>query len=191
MNAIKSVFPLVIVHGCYYHYNKAVWAKAKELGITKSNHPSKIREVQLSAVLPLLPATKIMKGWSYITRKPCEDENIKKIRTYMERQWLKEEFMNVWSVYGQQHRTTNYIEGWHNKLNHEIGTKHPNLVHLLSVLRQDSSYSNVCNSRIKQKNPLKERKATQIFRDEFIQEIQLEFVHGEMTVGHFLETLRH
>lgn len=46
----------------------------------------------------------------------------------MERQWLIEEFINVWSVYGQQYRTTNYIEGWHNKLNHEFGTKHPNPV---------------------------------------------------------------
>lgn len=40
----------------------AMNAWAKELGTTKSNHPSKIREVQLSAVLPMLQATEIMKG---------------------------------------------------------------------------------------------------------------------------------
>ena len=36
MTAITSIFPNVNLKGCYYHYTKAVWEKAKNLEITKS-----------------------------------------------------------------------------------------------------------------------------------------------------------
>lgn len=36
MSAITKVFPDVNLHGCYYHFNKAVWKNGRELGLTKS-----------------------------------------------------------------------------------------------------------------------------------------------------------
>lgn len=36
MKAIKIVFPRTILKGCYYHYNKAIFKKGKQLKMTKS-----------------------------------------------------------------------------------------------------------------------------------------------------------
>lgn len=70
MNAIiKVIGQSVTVKGCYYHYNKAIFKKGKQLKITMrtSKDPKEVRLVQLSAVLPLLPENEIINGWVYIT----------------------------------------------------------------------------------------------------------------------------
>lgn len=149
MSAIAKVFPSVIVSGCYYHFNKAIWRKGRDLEITKSSNPAKIREVALSAVLPLLPPSEVINGWSYITRKQTEDENIIKFRAYMTKQWLKEDFIQTWNVFGSQHRTTNCLEGWHNKLNREVGKKKPNILHFLNIIQKDASLVTVRHTMVK------------------------------------------
>lgn len=192
MTAIKNLFPQVNTKGCYYHYNKAVWEKARKLQITKSKDVKKIREVALSAVLPLLPAHEISNGWKYITRYSTQEEDLKKFRKYFEEQWLKEEFIPIWCAYGEQHRTTNFLEAWNHKLNQEIGKKNPNIIHLLNVLVKDSAYFSVCDNINKTKmTPFKKRKKNNVLTDQFILEIQLELLHGNISVGHFLETVRH
>lgn len=142
----------------------------------------------LSAVLPLLPPNEILNGWKYITRKNTQEDDIKKFRAYMEKQWMIDEFIKVWCVYGEQHRTTNALESWHHKLNHTIGKKNPNIIHFLKTLVKDSAYYRVSNNMITNKNKIRKKKY--VLNDEFIQDIQMELVHGNMTVGHCLECLR-
>lgn len=191
MNAITAMFPSASISGCYYHFKKSIWDKGRKLGITKSNDINKIREVALSAVLPLLPPNEILNGWMYITRKNKQDDDIRKFRAYMEKQWLTDEYIKVWCVYGEQHRTTNFSESWHHKLKQDIGKKNPNIIHFLKTLVKDEAYYSVCNNMITNKmKPLKKRKKKYVLNDEFIQETQMELLHGIMTVGHCLETLR-
>lgn len=94
-----------------------------------------------SAVLPLLPPSEVINGWSYITRKQTEDENIK-----------EEDLIQTWNVFGSQHRTTNCLEGWHNKLNREVGKKKPNILHFLNIIQKDASLVTVRHTMVKKLN---------------------------------------
>jgi hypothetical protein len=110
MKAIKSTFPLATLKGCYTHFRKAIWNKGRDLKLSTSTDRHKFREVALTAVLPLLPESEIRNGWLYITRRDTMDPDILKFRKYVETQWLEDDFIPVWCVFGERHRTTNAVE---------------------------------------------------------------------------------
>ncbi|KAL0882614.1 hypothetical protein ABMA27_001051 [Loxostege sticticalis] len=121
INAIQEIFPQVTVKGCFFHYKKAIWKKGRELNLTKSIILK--RQIELAAVLPLLPENLIMEGWFYVASQSPDTENSDRFRQYVISQWIKEDFIKVVCVYGERHRTTNFLEGWHHKLNAAISKK--------------------------------------------------------------------
>lgn len=183
MFAIKNIFPDINLHGCYYHYNKAVWKKGRTLGLTKSKILR--RQVALSAVLPLLPENCIMEGWFYIADQSPDDSKSTQFRKYMLSWWLRPNFIKTWCSFGIRHRTNNFVEGWHCKLNNAVGRQHPTIIKLLTVLYQDANLFSV-----KAKQSPKRRTQNSIQNDEFIMANQMKLVNGEITVGHCLEILR-
>ncbi|KAF9409273.1 hypothetical protein HW555_011308 [Spodoptera exigua] len=86
---------------------KVFGKKAKELELTQCEK-IKRRKIELSAVLPLLPRNELLNGWKYITRHDIEDPQLLKIRSYMEKQWIKSDSLVILSVYGQRHCTNNF-----------------------------------------------------------------------------------
>jgi hypothetical protein len=189
MKAILSVFPNVITKGCYFHYSQAVWKKGKELQLTKLK--STRRQVALSAVLPLLPQNEIFNGWWYVAAQSPDDKNSKIFRDYMFKQWLRDDFINVWCVFGQRHRTTNSLEAWHSKLNKTIKKKQPNMIEMLKALYTDASYYKTRSIQIENKIPSTQRHSKEaMLRENFIQETTTELVTGQISVGHFLEKMR-
>lgn len=63
---------------------------------------------------------------------------------------------------------------------------------LLRILNEDSAYYTVRNIQ-RQNNiePSNKRSKKSIWNDEFIQEAQMDFVQGTITIGCLLEILRH
>ena len=179
MKAIKATFPLATLKGCHTHFKKAIWKKGRDLKLTTSADIFKFREVALTTVLPLLPETEIRNGWLYITHRDTTDPDILKIRKYVEVQWLKDDFIPVWCVFGERHRTTNAVR-WHHKLNSAMSKKNPNIMHALSVLREDACFFFVKKMQISQKKePSNKRKKKYVYSDQFIQETQLELVNAK------------
>lgn len=189
IKAIKKSFPNTAISGCYYHYNKSIWKKAKQLGLTQRSEKIRRREIELSAVLPLLPRTELLNGWKYITRHETQDHQLLKFRSYMKKQWIKSDSLEILSVYGQRHRTNNFLEGWHNKLNKAMGKKNPNIMHFLNIIEEDASLVNVKETLIQNKI-FKKRVQKSMSNDDFIQDAQLALLDEQITVGHFLEMVR-
>jgi hypothetical protein len=189
MNAMRNSFEDVSISGCYVHYRDAIWRKGKQLGLTKNKLLK--RQVALSAVLPMLPPDKIMNGWFYIASQSPEDNKSKQFRRYMLTQWLKTYFIKVWCAFFQQHRTNNLAEAWHSKIKKRTGKKNPSLIRLLTALSEDASFYNVRAMQLHaSQDGISERSQQSIDRDEFIQEVQMELINGEITIGHCLEKLR-
>lgn len=67
MNAVKAVYPQCVVSGSYFHYQKAVWEKAKDLNVTTTSEERQI--VRMANLLPLLPAANIPEGRQIILSK--------------------------------------------------------------------------------------------------------------------------
>lgn len=58
--AIKDLFPEVKIVGCYFHYSRSLWRKAKQLGITKSKMG--VIHVNLCTQLSYLPPNFLDEG---------------------------------------------------------------------------------------------------------------------------------
>ncbi|XP_053618109.1 uncharacterized protein LOC128679717 [Plodia interpunctella] len=189
MNAISKVFPSVEVKGCYFHFSHNVWKKAKALNLTKEKRLRK--HVALSALLPLLPREFISDGWCYLMEDSPESNEIQQFNDYMVTQWLEDEnFVNIWCVHNQRHRTTNAVESWHKKLNSTLPKK-PNLFQLLKVLKDDASLQKVNIKKHNFELPNPKRRLTKVIaNDNWFKHVTNELLSGKITVGHCLEKLR-
>lgn len=187
--ALTSVLPKVQKGGCYYHFHKAIWRKGKELKLTKNR--DKRRILALTASLPLLPIEKIDEGWKYIESQILKEFKMDKFINYFKSFWLKNEsFRKQWCVFGQKHRTNNFAEAWHFKINEKTNRK----LSLYGLLKLLHKHSIVQKNRIKAiihdlKAP-KPRDQAYVLRDIVIQNAQLQLVKAEITVGAFLDMVR-
>lgn len=192
--AIVEVFPSIITKGCFYHYSNAVWRKAKKLNLVKEKMSRKI--VRLTSVLPLLPSTKVREGWTYILEKieflkenMEVQSNLDVFVKYIETYWLKDDaFISTWCVFGERHRTTNSVEGWHLNLNNECvkNKKKVTLMQLLKVLFEDSEFNSVKELQIRNKQKVNKRKKDSILNDKIIMDQQMKLINNEICVGQFL-----
>lgn len=180
MNAISKVFPNCTIKGCYYHWVRNIWknAESPKYRITKSKPEKRI--VGLTAALPLMPADKILEGLDYIKSECVGLKRTDKFIRYIENFWLKVHTPDVFSVYGERHRTTNIVESFHSKVNKLLNKNTLTLMRLLNVLHDIH----------KKKITSNKRRPEQIMNDDFITEVQMKLVHNEVTIGHALDQLR-
>lgn len=138
IEAIRVSFPKAEIKGCFYHFNRCLWRKAKEISLKTSVER---RHVALCGGLALIPPQHLNEGWNYILKwSPCT-ESILKFNEYFKKQWLDNTLLsNMWNCEGEEYRTTNHLEGWHAKINRFLGQKNPTLPRLLLFLKNDASY---------------------------------------------------
>lgn len=184
INALIEIFPNTQLKGCYYHWSRAVWKKAKALGFTKRKGHKRI--IGLTAVLPLLPIEEIVRGWEYVK---AESINLamQKFINYLNKFWLKFFFPKMLSVYGLRHRTNNVLEGWHSKINKRLTKGSVTLARLLKLLKE---FQNINIFKKQQINKGSKRTKIAIDNDDHIMNILLQFINGEISVGYTLEKLR-
>lgn len=182
INAMSELFPETQIKGCFYHWCRAVWRKAKYLQLTKTKAQKRI--VSLTAALALLPQMFVTEGWNYI-KSQSETTDMSKFINYIDRFWLKKNIAQILSVFALRHRTNNAIEGWHSKLNRSVNKNTVTLHRLLSILH---NFDLEANLRHKIKN--KKRSEVLIKNDEFIMVVLMELINSEISVGHALDKLR-
>ncbi|XP_061722098.1 uncharacterized protein LOC133528658 [Cydia pomonella] len=187
--AMEDVLPGIKKDGCYYHFTKAIWKMGKELKLTKNKEMRRI--ISLSAALPLLPFHKIKGGWSYIESQMRRELKMEDFQHYFKTFWLKNDnFIAQWCVFRYRHRTNNYAEAWHFKINDKNNRK-ISLYALLKKLYKNSVVNrNTYLAITVQKKAPKKRGMKYILRDQFIENAQNQLVAGNITVGHFLDMLR-
>lgn len=136
INAVKSTFPGAIVTGCYFHFNQAVWKKAKAIGICE--HPAGRHITRLCASIPLLPAQHIPTCWQTITEKMEKSEKMGQFQAYFEKQWVS---MGPTISCGtdKRRRSNNALEGWNRRLNIRMPHK-PTLIRFIYVLKKEAQY---------------------------------------------------
>ncbi|XP_019879374.1 uncharacterized protein LOC109607312 [Aethina tumida] len=138
--AIMDTYPGTRIVGCWFHYAKAVYLRGRQLGLVGHlNVPNNIGQgVRMAMVLPLLPQDNFAAGIEEVEAwmrngVQGQEQMITAFVTYLRRQWTR---ANV-SVFGEEMRTNNSVESFHNSLVRMIGRKHPNIwvfvTHLLNM----------------------------------------------------------
>ena len=139
INAIRNNFKEIKIYGCYFHYVKALWKKARKLGLTKSK---------------LLSNTKLLifsiKIYPFILNKKKQDfvkeiydyflstkKDYKTFIKYFQTNWENSQFLDfeVLSDGTINNRTDNIVEAFHHKINNAIGYIHPKLSLIIDKLK--------------------------------------------------------
>jgi hypothetical protein len=87
IQAVKHFFPGVKIVGCFYHFKKSLWRKAKELGVD-TTQPGK-DHVQLCVALSHLPLDIVDEGWLYIMEESPISAEITNFNDYFVQTWLE------------------------------------------------------------------------------------------------------
>lgn len=134
MNAAKKVFPTASLHGCFFHLNQSFFRKLKQLGhqtLYASDYRVQLFYKQIVA-LAFLPHQEIPKAFEELrkTGPKILDDFVSYVGEYyvcgrkaLGRKTARRAIFPpaLWSVFDNTvngiPRTTNNIEGWHNKWN--------------------------------------------------------------------------
>ncbi|KAL0809842.1 hypothetical protein ABMA28_011331 [Loxostege sticticalis] len=185
MNAVKAVFPQVKVSGCYFHYQKAVWKKAKELKVNRTSDQRNI--IRRAAILPLLPPDYIAEGWQIICEKIEATRNMDNFLHYFEKQWNRLG-PSLLSCAGQRHRTTNALEGWHHRLNVLIPTR-PSLFNFIHKIRKESKHFDILMKRNLFTTRRKNRRNRDIQFDKQYNKLLAELTDKRISVQYFFQKI--
>lgn len=144
INAIKKIYKGVKVTGCFQHYNKAIWKKAKEYNLLKKTTNNKMefrsqrRFIRLCSYFVLLPSKFMTQAWHDIVATAPDSENMCKFVKYFEGQWIRMDH-NLISCAEDIHRTTNSCEGYHHKINSKL-PKNPNIFLVLKTIMDEAKF---------------------------------------------------
>lgn len=178
MNAIHNIFPKSVIKGCFYHFCKSLFKKARALGI-KSRVQR--RHVAKCAGLARLPLKFIMSGYKYIMRRAPNCEQVRTFNSYFNSYWLSDiTFIKKWCCYQEIIRTTNDLEGWHARINKYLGRKNPSLAEVLQILVKETKI-HLYRKKIKSKN----YETNDLEINSAIEDMKA----NEITVGHCLEII--
>ncbi|GBN18405.1 hypothetical protein AVEN_189334-1 [Araneus ventricosus] len=76
----------------------------------------------------------------------------------MVEQWLENQTVGLmWNYYGERHRTTNALEGWHSKINKAFGKNHPNIFEVILRLKEDAAYYDLVRAKAELNIPPQKR----------------------------------
>lgn len=186
IQAIKAIYPDIVVKGCYYHFTNAVWKKSKSINFSSSNEGRKC--TQLFSLLALLPASLIPEAYLTLCELAPNTEESTQFQNYFSKQWINLITREVFSCFGEKFRTTNAIEGWHKRINSRI-PKRPSMLYFIMLLKKEAKLSDIKIVRGSFYCAGKRRRKSDILVDRKIEQIVSECVRSEISVFECLQRL--
>lgn len=185
MSAIIDTCPGVEIQGCYYHFTKCLWRKARQCGLQKTRL-GKVHIKRLSA-LAHLPFEELLDAWLFALDKGPKTKIAKSFNEYFYKTWMdpKSIYFGRWTCHNQVNRTNNAIEGWHSKVNKLLKPK-PNIIQLL-VIMQRMMKNDVEKIR---KNEFSKRKSEIMEVNDHISETVLDLKNKKISLDFCIEHLR-
>jgi len=141
-NAVMSVIPMTSLKGCFFHFCQCIWRKVQDCGLaTRYREEEAIQKfIRRAAVLPLVPENRVEDVWLHALEENEDDSAaVTRVADYVTETWVEGTFGN-WNHYDNDGpRTTNHVEGWHNRLNKKCGSAHPNIYSVLRMLQKEQA----------------------------------------------------
>jgi len=190
-NAARTVFPGIMVKGCFFHYTQAIWRKTQQTGMQSSYQTiDDIHKlVRRAAVLPLIPLDKIEDVW-FGALNALEDVNLPHDTTaftdYVITQWIDGD-RNVWNHFDTEGpRTTNHVEGWHNKLK-KVCHSHPNIFTIIKTFKDIQAANEV--KRVQMETGGTRRRKAKKYRtiDSRLHQLKKRLVSGQMDIMEYAD----
>lgn len=151
LNAAKLAFPNVLVHGCFFHLRQSIYRKIQALGLqTKYGTNKKFNHhIKMITCLAFVPIEDMVAAYQALLKLASfkEPEEVAFVQ-YFEKTYIGSERRlpmferATWNVrYAIENnipKTTNSVEGFHNRLKHGMRHQsHPALGLLMDVLKAE------------------------------------------------------
>lgn len=140
INSIRKNFENSVVDGCFFHFVKLFWKKAKSLGLCKIKNLKNTKI--LLFILKLIPFLEIDQRGELFDKLEIFyssiNESYKKLLNYYKKNWLNNEYINYCELDNKEllNRTNNYIESFHSYFNKILETLHPKISYLISKYKE-------------------------------------------------------
>ena len=137
--ALKVNFPEADIKGCYYHYAKALWAKAKKYGLTRKKISFEtytlIFSFKIYQFIPVKDKNDYLNEiFSLYSDKPEYKKLVKYfVKNLKDCNFLDFEYLDKVQI---QERTDNVSENFNKNLNKLIGRPHPKVSYLVEKLKE-------------------------------------------------------
>ena len=144
ITSFKAIFTAIEVHGCYFHFSQCLFRKVQSLGLMKMHDKNSNfkRLFKRCVALPLMPIQEIDQCWFMINldNENYNDDIVGDFLIYIEKTWLDESATfprKIWNHHANFNtRTTNHVEGFHNKLNRCFTTNSVSVFCLINQLKR-------------------------------------------------------
>ena len=140
---IRLAFPEISIKGCVFHWVQAVWRHVQGMGLQEAYNKDEGTHTFLRRLmaLPFVPHEHILRLFLRISSE-APDGRLKDICTYIHDTWISSNIWppSSWSVFQQNIRTNNDVEGWHNKINRKAGRGQIQFYLLVELLYEESKY---------------------------------------------------
>ncbi|KAE8739280.1 hypothetical protein FOCC_FOCC015218, partial [Frankliniella occidentalis] len=144
--AWKNAFPSIVLWGCLFHYQRALYRQAKKKGLARylkkgKTHREISRIIKLLLVIPRLPAEEIENGFKAVqneAEKYLDVDKLRKMRKlfkYFQEEWLDRVSPSTLSVHEKNITVTSGLESVNARVNDLVPTKHPHFWIFLDLLR--------------------------------------------------------
>ena len=153
-----GVFPSIKIQGCYFHWTQAIRRKLGELGLLKSyNHKGNVFSFcKKIMALPFLPAEQIPGAFYGLKDLVIANPPLGQLCRYVEKQWITSGFYcpRRWSIFMEEVRTNNDLEGWHRRLNKNAKRGQIQFYLLVELLHKEAAFVTI-QSRLVTEGKLK------------------------------------
>ena len=162
-NSVKNNFPQSIINGCFFHFSKLMWSKAKTLGLCKKKElqKTKLFIFIIKLITFMNPDDKEKFFEKFEKYFSIDNDKYQKFIKYFKKIWLNNKYINYYDLSKEEYlnRTNNYIESFHHILNEQLDCFHPKISYLISKykLYLKKIYEKIKNSLVIKHN-IKEEK---------------------------------
>jgi hypothetical protein len=146
--AIRASFPNSRHRGCHFHFTQAIYRQVQSLGLvsaysTQAEVRLQIRQLMALAFLPVS-----IVRLTFNTLERLIDPILAPLFVYFRQQWLTDVPTVTWNVYGEDMRTNNHCEGWHNRFNGVLRQHHPNIWLILRCIQEEQATVEVTRQQL-------------------------------------------
>ena len=137
--AIKSIFPESILLGCFFHFTKALWKKAKKEGLCKKLYMKETHIIIFAFKIFIFIKEKEKDNYlKQIEEFYKEKKEYKGFIQYFKKNWSNCNFLDFERCDQAEivERTDNICELFHKNLNDKIDIRHPKISYLIEKLKE-------------------------------------------------------
>ena len=143
---LKQTFPKSKLKGCYFHFIKKLWIKAKRLGLCQKNYIQYTDIVIFAMKIICLIKSEYMAEYvneiyTYIKKIPKNFlQSFEQFMDYFKNVWTNTKFIHFDNIYNSEfnYRIDNTCESYHNKLSNTMDYYYPKIASLVKELKDIS-----------------------------------------------------